>query len=369
MASTTGLAILAELAPSGILPNISKELGILPSQAGMLVGVYALASALGTIPLMSKTLKYNRKKLLQILLIIFTLTNIVIGFASSYRLILFCRLLGGGAAGLLWPMISAYGSKLVTEEERGGIIALIMSGATVGLVLGVPAMTYLGQQINWRAEFFAIAILAFLVLILSWIFLPSIPGEENVENQGIGKLLSNDNMQKVLLLTFMTITAYYCLYVFIAPLMEKIAYKGSVTQAQLIFGISSCISIFVSMKYIRENLLGLIFINIMTGLLAMGLFLLWKGNQGIMNVSLFLWGFGYGSLSSLFQATIAKRMPWGMDMGNAIHSSVFNISIMVGSALGGMILQFLQLKNIIYLALILFILSILVLLKDKRVFS
>ena len=116
MASVTFVGILSELVPSGILPQMTEGLGVSETQVGFLVGVYALASALATIPLVSATLAVNRKILLMTLLIGFAASNIVVGLSSSYAVIVTCRILGGICAGVMWPMIAAYGTRLVPEH-------------------------------------------------------------------------------------------------------------------------------------------------------------------------------------------------------------------------------------------------------------
>lgn len=63
---------------------MSDGLGISESQVGFLVGVYALASAICAIPLVSATLAVNRKTLLTALLIGFAASNIVVAASSAY---------------------------------------------------------------------------------------------------------------------------------------------------------------------------------------------------------------------------------------------------------------------------------------------
>lgn len=82
MASVTFVGILSELVPSGVLPQMTEGLGVSESEVGFLVGVYALASAVCAIPLISATLAVNRKNLLLALLI---------GFAASISSSLFLR--------------------------------------------------------------------------------------------------------------------------------------------------------------------------------------------------------------------------------------------------------------------------------------
>src|SRR5690606_34621708 len=87
MASVTFVGILSELVPSGVLPQMTEGLGVSESQVGFLVGVYALASAIGAIPLISATLAINRKKLLIALLIGFAISNFIVAISSSYAVI------------------------------------------------------------------------------------------------------------------------------------------------------------------------------------------------------------------------------------------------------------------------------------------
>ena len=86
LSSVTFMAILSELVPSGLLPQMSEGLNTSYSRIGLLVSVYAIASAIGTIPLITMTMNMNRKKLLIILLVIFGVSNSVIAFSGSYAL-------------------------------------------------------------------------------------------------------------------------------------------------------------------------------------------------------------------------------------------------------------------------------------------
>lgn len=69
LSSVTFMGILSELMPSGILPEMSSGLQVSYSAIGFLVSVYAVASAIGTIPLITLTMAIDRKKLLMVFLI------------------------------------------------------------------------------------------------------------------------------------------------------------------------------------------------------------------------------------------------------------------------------------------------------------
>ena len=135
------------------------------------------------IPLVSATLAVNRKKLLMALLIGFAASNIVVAISSSYAVIVACRVLGGLCAGVMWPMIAAYGTRLVPENMHGKAITVIMSGNTLGVSIGLPVMTTIGVTFGWRIEFMVLGLIVVAIAVLSYFYLPSVEGEEAQQEQ------------------------------------------------------------------------------------------------------------------------------------------------------------------------------------------
>src|SRR5690554_5984654 len=132
MSSVTFVGILSELMPSGVLPQMMEDLNISEVQTGNLVGYYAVASAVFAIPLISLTMQFNRKILLLILLAGFAGSNIIAGLSQDYSVIMILRICGGIFAGVMWPMIAAYGMRLVDKDHHGKAIGVIMAGNTLG---------------------------------------------------------------------------------------------------------------------------------------------------------------------------------------------------------------------------------------------
>lgn len=81
LSSVTFMGISSELVPSGILPEMSEGLHVSYSSIGLLLSIYAIASAIGTIPLITWTMHVHRKKLLTILNIVFAVSNLVIAIS------------------------------------------------------------------------------------------------------------------------------------------------------------------------------------------------------------------------------------------------------------------------------------------------
>ncbi|MEO7051829.1 MAG: MFS transporter, partial [Rhodanobacter sp.] len=258
MASVTFVGILSELVPSGVLPQMARGLGVEQSEVGFLVGVYALASAVAAIPLVSATLAINRKALLLVLLLGFAASNLVVGLASSYAVIITARIVGGICAGVMWPMIAAYGIRLSPEHMHGKAITVIMSGNTLGISIGLPAMTTIGLMFGWRSVFLVLSVIVVIIAVLSHVYLPAVKGERLSRDNSPLAVLKMPSILIVLLLTFLSVAAFYGVYTYITLLVEWVSFTGGISLALLLFGVGSVISVILSARYIDAHLRPLI---------------------------------------------------------------------------------------------------------------
>ena len=369
MASVTFVGILSELVPSGILPQMTKGLSVEESQVGFLVGVYALASAIAAIPLVSATLAFNRKTLLMVLLIGFAASNIVVGLSSSYAVIIAFRIVGGICAGVMWPMIAAYGTRLVPEHMQGKAITVIMSGNTLGISIGLPVMTTVGLAFGWRSVFMLLGVIVAIIAVLSYIYLPVVEGEQLSRSNSPLAVLKMPSVQIVLLLTFLSVAAHYGIYTYIALLVEMIGFTGGIGLALLLFGIGSVISVVVSAKYIDAHLRPLIVSMLAVGAASMAMLLAFGGAIVISHAAFFLWGLAFGPLVTMYQTAVSIQVEEAKDVATSVQSSVFNLSIMIATWVGGMFLNEFPtagVKYIVYMSLACFIVAIIVAFLAKR---
>lgn len=369
MASVTFIGILSELMPSGILPQMTAGLGIEQTQVGFLVGIYALASAIFAIPLISMTLWVNRKILLLVLLAGFAISNIVVGLTSSYALIVSMRIIGGICAGIMWPMIAAYGTALVPENLHGKAITIIMAGNTFGVSLGLPIMTYIGTQVGWRTSFIVLGVLGAVIALLAMKFLPSVQGEKLTQSNSPIAVLKIPGVWIVLALTFLAVVAHYSTYTYITLLVETIKFVGGISLALFIFGIGSVISVILSAKIIDTHLRGLIVGMLACGVFAMLLFVFFRGTNGFAHFAFLLWGLAFGPLVTMFQTAVSHQVTEAKAVATSVQSSVFNFSIMIATWLAGLILVHMPetgVLGIVYLSILCFVPAIIITLISKK---
>ena len=366
MSSVTFVGILSELMPSGVLPQMMADLHITEGQTGNLVGYYAIASAIFAIPLISMTMQYNRKVLLLILLGGFAVSNIIAGLLHDYTLIIVFRVIGGVCAGVMWPMIAAYGMRLVGEEHHGKAIAVIMAGNTLGISVGMPVMTFIGNEYGWRTEFIGLGVVIIVIGLISFFALPSKPGEKLTKSSSPFALLKIPSVLIVLLLTLLGVIAHYGVYVYITSLVEEIQLPGDIESALLLFGIGSLISVLLAIKYTDRHL-RLLTIS-MFGLLivSMGVFLLFGRTTGMGHFAFFLWGLSFGPLVTLLQAAVSRQVETAKDVATSVQSSVFNLSIMIATSLAGLLLGMYSPMSLLYLAIVLSIPGLIISIISKK---
>ncbi|MDN6627141.1 MAG: MFS transporter [Pisciglobus halotolerans] len=358
MAGITFMAILSELMPSGVLPGMAAGFDITEAQAGGFVGQYAIASALFGIPIVSVTVEWDRKKLLMLLLLGFAAANALIGVVSVYWLAVAARVLGGICAGALWPMISAYGMSLVSPSEYGKAVAVIMSGTTVGMSVGLPLMTWIGTTYGFHIEFIIMGIFILVMAVLCQTFLPHVSGEKRSKSNSPFTMLKNKGVLMVILLTVLAIVSNYGVYTYITNLVEDIQYPG-ISLAQILFGIGSIVSVLLAGRFIDHHLQAVSIGMLAAGGIAMASFY-WVNTTFLHHITFILWGVGFGALVTLFQTAVTRQVEKGTPIATSLQSAAFNFSIMIGSTVGGWLLVSGSSAPIVMMALILLVIGVII---------
>lgn len=164
--AVTAFAIgVAEFIIVGILPSISSAFGISLASAGSLVGLYALALAIGTPLIVIGLGRFPRKAVLLGLIAVFLAGNLISALAPNYPLLLLGRVITALAHGSFFAIGATVAANLAREGQASKAIAVMFAGLTLAMVIGVPLGSYLGNTLGWRLPFYAVSLLALLALL------------------------------------------------------------------------------------------------------------------------------------------------------------------------------------------------------------
>lgn len=337
---------IAEFIVVGILPTIAHEFNISIAQTGRLVGFYAFALAIGTPIVILSTANISRKRLLLTLIATFLIGNLISATAQSFSILLAGRIITAIAHGSFFAIGATYAARLAPEGHAGRAIALMFSGLTLAMVVGVPLGSLLGNLLSWRLPFYAVVLLALLSLLAMSVWIPKL----NLEKTStLSEQLQAIQSKPVLLMMSITILGFgasFAAFTFITPILINITGFSSSTANLLliVFGVATLCGNTLggsfSVQYGWGKTLKGIFVCLFFILIALFFFI---ENKITMTVLLFIWGmmaFGMSpALQSGMIATSEKWTPKAVDFASALNISGFNLGIALGERLGSILVE------------------------------
>lgn len=349
LASAVFLSVTAEMLPTGLLPEMSAELGVGESQIGLLVSVFAFAVVLTSIPLSRLTRSVSRHRLIVLVLIVVSLSSAVTAIAPTFEILVGARIVGGMAHGLFWAVMGAYSGYLVPKAQLGRAVAITTGGGTLAFVLGVPLGTVLGQAIGWRSAFGAIAVLCIIGAALMLWLLPRVerPAKSDAppERHPSGRRKLDATVPAVALLCLLAaviMIGHYSFYTFIAPYLtgELGVASGDVGLLLAIYGLAGAGGLLLAGSVFgRRPTLGVV-LGVAVTAVSVSVMAAFASNSMIAIPAFVLWGLVFGMLPPLLGARLLHVASVDIrDTASAFYSTSFNVGIGGGALVGAALLD------------------------------
>ncbi|BFH60426.1 MFS transporter [Paenibacillus azoreducens] len=360
------ICILTETLPAGLLPQISAGLGISEALTGQLVTLYALGSLLAAIPLTTATRGWRRRPLLLLCLIGFLVFNSITAMSSNYSLTLVSRFMAGVSAGVLWGMVAGYARRMVPDPLKGRAMAVAMVGTPLALALGVPAGTFLGVAVGWRAVFGLMSLLT--VLLVVWVLwkMPDYPGQQADKRLPLRKVFVMPGVRSVLMVVLTWILAHNILYTYIAPYLAESGLARRVDLVLLIFGMTSVVGIWLTGIWIDRMLRPLVLISLISFGLVSILLGIGSGQPMIIYAAVAIWGLTFGGAATLLQTAIAETAGESADVAQSMLVTVWNLAIGGGGLVGAILFETTGVRSFPWTVFILVVLGLLIAWRAKE---
>ena len=182
-------------------PQLTKIFSITDAQFGMLVSAYTLAAGASGLLAATYLDKFDRKKLLLALYVLFGLATLACGLAPTYYSLMVARILAGIFGGVLSALSQTIVADVIPFERRGRAMGIVMTSFSVSTVAGVPLGLFLAAHFSWHAPFFGIAAMVGLLAAGAYITLPALTDHLKTGNKpsawsGIKQVLADVNHLK-----------------------------------------------------------------------------------------------------------------------------------------------------------------------------
>lgn len=329
------IAIVTELVPVGLLPQLSRALHLADSTTGLLITVYAALVAVLAVPITRLTFRLPRKPLLVATVAVYGAANLLIALAPDFAVVCIGRALGGVAHALFFSLAYAAAGSLVPPRMQGRAYTLVTAAVPIGAIVGVPLATAIGAAAGWRVAFVGLAVLSGVVAVVAVVGLPRTaapvappPGTRARPGLLVGVGVAN----------VVAFLANYSLYTYVSALLLAAGVQeGSLAGALLVLGGAGACGLWLAGVVIdrrpRVGLAGALLIAAVcvTALLLPG------GPIGAL-VAAAAWVLGFGAVPVLFAAACIRTGSVSTEVAAAVNNSASNIGIGGGAAIGGVVL-------------------------------
>lgn len=202
-------------------PQITRLLNISQQQFSYLVSSYTLAA--GVSGLLSSFFVdfFDRKKILILFFIGFTLGTFACGMVESYEAFLTVRCVTGIFGGVLSSIVLSIVSDNFEYQRRGLAVGTIMGAFALASVFGVPFGLYLANLFQWQAPFLILGGLCIFLLTLISLFIKKqndhlIAGKIKDPLQTFKMISKSLNQQLSLILIFFLVMGQFTIIPFIS---------------------------------------------------------------------------------------------------------------------------------------------------------
>ncbi len=334
---------LTEFVIMGILTDVANALEITIPQAGHFIAAYALGVVVGAPLLTSFGSKLAPKKMLFLLMVWFTVFNVLSGLATGYTGLLLLRFLSGVPHGAFFGIGAVIAMKLAREGKSAQAISIMFSGLTIANVIGVPFGTYIGQQFSWSASFYMVGVVGLLTLTAIRFWMPDIKTSNDKKQVDVLKGLQNKELWALIALTTIGTGGFFAWYSYISPLVTEVAGLADsfVGYAMMLAGLGMVAGNFIGAK--MANVFSplkavIISLAIMTMILVINMFL--ASNPFSLIVLTFVIGAISFTVATPIQMAIINTSKGSEMLGSSMNQSAFNMGNASGAYLAGLPMAF-----------------------------
>ncbi len=327
-----------EMGVVGIIPQVSERFGVSVPDAGLLVSGFALIVAVAgpTMPLLFS--KMNRKHVMLLALGVFSACNVAAVFAPSFEVLLACRVLPAAFHPLYVSMALAIGGQTgATEAERAKNSSRVFVGVSAGMVLGVPAASYLASTVVLEAALAFFAVVTVAVLVATVFLVPSMPVSERMTYGSQLRILKKPVVWASLLATAFINGAMFGFYSFMSDFFGAVSGMDAawVSASLLLYGGANIVGN-VTSGHLLGGRANATLVSMPLALIALYALLFVVGQLSLPTAALVLvLGIVAGIANNANQFMVSRAAPEAADFSNGLYLTAANLGTTLGTSLCG----------------------------------
>ncbi len=334
------MLVATEFLPIGLLSSLARDLHLTKGVAGLSVTAPGLIAAVAAPALAVMVRRSDRRIVLVVLTASIAISNLFAALAPNFATFLLARLILGVAVGGLWTFGVAVGRRLVAERSGARATSIISIGICAGTVFGMPVGAVLGDWVGWRVAFAANGAFSLFVLLMQLRVLPRLPAEP-INVGGLVAFAKVPMARIVLIASGFVAAGHFIAYTFLEPYLRdglKLGQSG-VALALAGYAIVGIVGSFLGERLADRGVRRAFIV----ASAALGISVVAAaeaaGAPAVAIIMVMIWGTAFGAVPVCIQIWNFTAAPDLYEAGSALMVSAFQISLSVGSAIGGMVVD------------------------------
>lgn len=354
----------------GILPGIARGLDVSVSAAGQLTSIFSITFALAAPLALVLTTRFERKAILVSALGVFIASNILASLSPNYGVLFAVRIGMAMASAAVCLIATMLATELVTPAMRGRAIGIIFVGISGSMVAGVPTGMIVNEWLGWRAVFLCLASAAALVLLLSMHALSG-AGRSQRGLPPYTPHLKSFRLVSAQLVSILMIGGHFVLFAYLTPYLLEAVHVSSqrIIWAMLAFGLAGMTGGYLggllADKLSPRLAIVLTPLLYLTALMAIPVAI---NSSTVFGMVLMIWACLSWMISPVVQSFLMTTDPATGEAGVGINLSAMHVGVALGTATGGLALEYMSLQALPWTGSVLVGLSLLCALNASRSF-
>lgn len=335
------MVVTTEFSVIGLLPALARAFDISLAQAGWFVTAFAIAAALLGPPLTMIASRYEPRRVLVAVALLFAIGNAVAALTTHSSILLAVRIIQGCALPVFVSVAIVSAARLAGAGREGWASARVNQGVVATAVLGVPLAAIAAEQIGWPASFAGLSLLGFVAAALIGLLFPRLTGEAQPPSREAVALLWRPIFLARLALAGVLFTAMFTAYTYIAPLLSRVGMLDGVTVGWMLmlFGLAGIVGNWIAGSVVSPNPVlasaigAMVLALVMAAISAAGTHLI------LLAALVGLWGAAHTAAFVFCQVGAMKAGRGAPAFAMSLNISVCNLGIALGALAGGLVVD------------------------------
>lgn len=344
MSLCVALLIASEFMPVSLLTPIAADLHASAGMSGQAISISGLFAVIASLLIAPLSSRLNRRHVLLGLSAVMLLSLLLIASAHSFGMLMVARALLGITIGGFWALSTATVMRIMPEHAVPKALGIVFIGNAVATAFAAPLGSYLGAIIGWRGVFWGMVPLVALAIAWQWRSLPSMPAQGTSSLGDIVGLLKRRYVARAMLAVMLGFAGAFSAFTYFRPFLETVT-QVDVSQLSLLLlglGLAGFVGTYAATALVAKRLFTLLTVlPAALGIVTLGMLLgghvLWA-----VAVAMIAWGTLNAAVPVAWSTWLSRCIKDAPESGGGLMVAAIQLSIMLGGALGGVLLDHLS---------------------------